>query len=493
MQKLILFGASNLGKKAYEDLHNIYDILYFCDNDKNKHGKEINGIEIISFEKLLKINNSKITIIITSYYISEIEEQLIKASVYNYLTYEEVTIIAQPNRYKKALEELRNKEKIKVAFFALYSSVWKYNGLYQLMMGDSRFDPIIIVCPVVNYGKEHMLIEMEKTYSFFKKKNYNVVKTYNKENDSFLDVKKEIHPDIIFFTNPHPITKEKYYIRHFLDILTCYSPYGIMVANIEELQYDQLFHNILWKAYYETQIHKKMAIMNSRNKGKNVIVTGSPITDGFVYGYRIGKNVWKNTNPNFKRVIWAPHHTIESEGQLTYSCFFQLHQFMLDIANIYKNKMQIAFKPHPLLKEKLIRHREWGEARTNKYYQQWSNLENGQLETDNYVELFNSSDAMIFDSASFIAEYLYCGKPSLFTFRNSKVKDQFNEFGKIAIEQHYHAVNERQIVDFMEKVVCNGEDVKRKKRIEFFEKNLITVNNRTASENIFYDLCESIW
>jgi len=410
---------------------------------------------------------------------------------------EYLIIYAQPKRHRKALEKLRTKAhkkvKIKVAFFAIHSSVWKYDGIYKLMEQDLRFDPIVVVCPVVNYGKENMLTEMGKTYTLFKSKGYNVVKTYNEEEDTYLDVKKEIAPDIIFFTNPYRgLIEDGYYITNFKDTLTCYTQYSFNVVNINQVMYDQLFHNILWKAYYETEIHEKIAKEYARNKGKNVVITGYPGVDRFIYGVRSGIDIWKNPDESLKRIIWAPHHTIDNRENLNYSNFLRYHQFMLDLAEKYRDRIQIAFKPHPLLKVKLYSHKEWGRERVDYYYRQWEELENGQLESDDYVDLFNTSDAMILDSGSFTAEYLCCGKPSLFTFSDLNVRERFNEFGKLALEQHYHAYNENDILAYINRV-CDEEDIKKNDRKEFYNKYLIPPNGKSASENIYEDICKSLF
>jgi len=36
VENVILFGASELGKKAFKELKGKYDIKYFCDNDKKR-------------------------------------------------------------------------------------------------------------------------------------------------------------------------------------------------------------------------------------------------------------------------------------------------------------------------------------------------------------------------------------------------------------------------------------------------------------------------
>jgi hypothetical protein len=45
------------------------------------------------------------------------------------------------------------------------------------MLAHPRFEPALFVCPVVNFGRENMLDEMEKTYQSFKNKGYFVTKT----------------------------------------------------------------------------------------------------------------------------------------------------------------------------------------------------------------------------------------------------------------------------------------------------------------------------
>jgi|GEM_PF-309796 len=407
---------------------------------------------------------------------------------------EDIMIKMQPLLHKNAIKKIRSKSVVKVAFFATHSSVWKYDEVYQLMQHDVKFDPIVVVCPIVNYGKENMIIEMEKTYVMFKRKGFNVIKTYNIDDDTYINIKKQLSPDIIFYTNPHyGLIKDEYYITNFKETLTCYTQYSFHVTHLNEIQYNQLFHNLVWKAFYETTIHEEIAQQYARNKGKNVIITGYSGVDSFNYGSRVGKNVWKNSNENLKRIIWAPHHSIDNRENLNYSNFIKYAETMLNLAWKYRAKIQIAFKPHPLLKVKLYNHNDWGKERTDNYYNQWSKFDNTQLETDDYIDLFNSSDAMIFDSASFITEYLFCGKPSLFTFSDQNVNDRLNEFGKLAIGQHYHAYNETQVEKFIIYVVCQGKDIMKKKRKEFYNQYLKIKNSKSASENIFNYLVDVLF
>lgn len=411
---------------------------------------------------------------------------------------ENYRIMEQQKIHEKNLKNARMKaksgKKIKVAFFATHSSVWKYDGLVELLNNDNRFDVVIIICPIINYGYENMLLEADKTYRLMIKKKTRVITAYSKETNKYLDVKKVISPDVIFFTNPHKgLVHKDYFISNYSRALTCYVQYSFHITHLNKYQYDQLFHNLLWKAYYETEIHLNLAKENARNKGCNVVVTGYPGIDSVEYKCRVENNVWKNKDRQLKRIIWAPHHSIDNREDLNYSCFLNYSDFMLELAYKYKDYIQVAFKPHPLLQNKLYQYDGWGKVKTDKYYESWSTGNNTQYESDDYIDLFNSSDAMIFDSASFMAEYLYTGKPALFTcFYDNEIEERFNIFGKLVFKNHYHAYHKNEIENFIKDVVIEGKDIMRKEREVFFNSFLLKNNGDKASKNIYNDILNEL-
>lgn len=394
------------------------------------------------------------------------------------------------NSQFKTLTRIRNKiltkQKINVLFLVIHTSVWQYDNLYKKFLSNKLFNPTIVIVPYTMYGDQNMIDNINGTFKYFSNKKYNVINTYNNKTKTFVDIKEKLKPDIIFFTNPHKITKDEYYINNFFqDTLTCYVPYGIMAANIEQLQYNQEFHNITWRNFYETGIHKKLAGKFATNKGKNVIVTGYPGCDIFLNPNHKPKNVWKKTNQKLKRVIWAPHHTIEkNDKEMGYSNFLKYHQIMLDIAKKYEKQIQFAFKPHPILATKLKEHPDWGENKVSKYYKKWKNGKNTQLELDDYTNLFLTSDAMIMDSISFIAEYLYINKPCLFMIKDRTVHKKFNDFGLLAFKHLYKSYNMKNIYNFLNKVILKEKDRKKKQRQKFLHKYLIPPNQLNATDNI---------
>ena len=395
-------------------------------------------------------------------------------------------------RYDRALNRLAKKSTITVAFQVIHRSIWKYDRIYQLMDKDPLFDPVVFVCPYLREGREHMLEEMDATSEAMKSKGYQFIKTYDEENDSWVDVKAELQPDIVFFSVPFDYTRDQYRIHHFTDSLSCYVPYFFTTNGKEGRNYDGPFHNLVWRNFYESQIHKKYAEKYARNGGDNVVVTGYPQLDDFLYQRTDDvADPWPLCN--HKRIIWAPHHTIDGQGQgLNYSTFKQYHTLFKEIARNYADQVQIAFKPHPMLKEKLYKDEEWGEKRTNDYYRFWDHLESGLLEQSGYTNLFLTSDVLIHDCSSFMVEYLSTSKPALYLLHDENVSDRLHEFGKKALGNHYHAKQASDIYAFIENQVLEQRDPMQEQRHGFVNTYLKAKNGKPASVNVVNHIKEAI-
>jgi len=214
-------------------------------------------------------------------------------------------------RYTRIVDDKRKKKQLTVAFFVFHESVWKYDDLYKLMSNDCRFNPVIVICPYVIYGRDKMQHDMNNAYEKKKKKGYQVIKALDEKSRRWLNLKKVIKPDIIFFTNPHKLTMKKYYITNYLDCLTCYVPYNFGNSHLFQEMHNQKFHNLLWRFFAETEIHKGYSVDYADNKGVNAVVTGYPGTDRLIDKNYIASDIWKSQAKKKIRIIWAPHHTID--------------------------------------------------------------------------------------------------------------------------------------------------------------------------------------
>ncbi len=390
---------------------------------------------------------------------------------------------------KKALSNLKYKRPIKCVFLALFDSVWKYDNVYSIMEKDDRFSPVILVCPIINYGKENMLENMEKCYHTLKNKGYHVVRAYDSNNDKYIDLRKELQPDIIFYTNPYKgLIDDRYYLDNYKDILTVYVPYFFCSNCDYELSFQQPLHSLVWRRYVETDYHKNDSRKYSINKDLNVVVTGYPGIDSFIDPYYQPENVWCDKAHKRKRIIWAPHHSIVPVGLVYYSCFLQYMDYMLSLAEKYENSIELCFKPHPLLKNRLDK--LWGKEKTNEYYGRWGKSDNTFFHEGQYTDLFLTSDAMIHDSASFIVEYLYLNKPVMRTLNGQDMSKQFSSFGLACLDCHYKAYNEKDVEQFVINVI-NGIDPLKNQRTKFVN-DVLMPKGGMPSENIINDIIESI-
>jgi hypothetical protein len=125
----------------------------------------------------------------------------------------------------------------------------------------------------------------------------------------------------------------------------------------------------MWRYFVETKVHQRLAQIYARNKGTNVVVSGYPGMDILLRKDYQPKDVWKIKNKKIKRIIWSPHHIIPQFGStLDYSTFLKYSEFMFELAKKYQEQIQIAFKPHPILRSKLSLDEVWGKEKTNEIF-----------------------------------------------------------------------------------------------------------------------------
>ncbi len=253
----------------------------------------------------------------------------------------------QDSNYRKIVCRIQHgKRPVKVLFFALDSNTWKYDSLFQEMQIDSCFEPLIIVVPQVNKGKDFMLYQLKHGYDYYLSCGYSVLSSYDEKKDQYLDVHL-LNPDVIFFSNPYDsLVDDRYNIRHYCSkALTCYVNYAFCTVP-DSWACASPFHQKVWRYYVECD--NNLAQIKMYYAGKNCVVTGYPSSDLFASTVARGKD-WKLNNHNYKRIIWAPHHTIEGEtGLIQFSTFLLYCDFMLQVADEYRDSLQFVFKPHPI-------------------------------------------------------------------------------------------------------------------------------------------------
>lgn len=377
---------------------------------------------------------------------------------------------------------LRGKEKIEVAFFLAVPGMWKLDYVFNAMRQSDKYHPYVVIIPYTiykGYSDEETHKTLCRTEEFVKSRGYDYIIPYDEKNGRWVDIKKTLNPDIVFFTCPYKDMAPMYHAHHFVDRLTCYVTYAFTTMKLYKNNYDKLALNTCGAYFVETMMHKAFSKKYSHAQGRNTYITGYAGCEIYMRNDYRPRDVWRQQECSKKRIIWAPHHTIE--GTFSVSTFLDVCDMMLEVAEKYADRVQFAFKPHQLLKFKLYEF--WGKERTDSYYHKWAAKPNCQLEEAEYVDLFVGSDAMIHDSGGFTTEYLYQRKPVMYLLKNNP-QDVFNDFGIMSFEQHYHGRTREDIEHFIEDVVLGGNDPLKESREEFYKQYLGPYNGKLPSENI---------
>lgn len=379
------------------------------------------------------------------------------------------------SKHTDLLQQIKGKERIKVVFLVIHKSVWKVDSVFQKMLMDPLFDPEVLVCPYIIYGEERMLEDLEQTYDYFLRKGYPAKKSLN--NDGSWVKLEDVKPDIVFFTNPHDLTRKEYYEEAYLNYLSGYAGYGIAVSKYRNCQdqYNQEFHNAVWQIFLQHKVGMSLSKEYAANKGANTYLVGDTLIEQMLSSTN-QQVAWKKQDEKKLKIIWAPHHTITTDDikMLPYSTFLQYAESMMGIANELKSTVQFAFKPHPILRSKLYQHPQWGKEETDRYYDFWQNSSNTQIDEGEYIALFNQSDAMIHDSAAFTAEYLFLNKPVMHLGKQG-VERFFNDFALEAYHCHYKAKSKTDILQFIETHISN--DLMADTREQFIKKHSYVVGD----------------
>lgn len=391
--------------------------------------------------------------------------------------------------HQRLLDDIKKRGYANVVFVVSSLAMWKNNKLYLLLNSDKRFNVTIVLCPFVTYNENQKEENMGQLRKYFMKKNIPYMDLSISDNKNIsLDF---LSPDILFYTQPYyHILPPKIDSSHYDNKLLCYSPYSIITLS-NKWNYNNPYQIVAWKLFYETEFHKGEGKRLCDNKGINITVTGDVHADEFLSGTY--QDVWKKQDKKKKRIIWAPHFTVIHNAWLNRGAFVWAGEYMLDLARSMSDDIQIAFKPHPRLKTELYKHPAWGQEKTEAYYRAWGELDNGQLEEGEYVDLFMTSDAIIHDSGSFTAEYHYTQKPAMFLTKdkNGAISD-LNDFGQRALRLHYFGGSIGDIQKFVEDVVLGGNDCLKEERKQFFDTYMLPPQTGNVAQNIYTDMVKSL-
>ena len=338
---------------------------------------------------------------------------------------------------------------IRVVFLGLYFEAWDaLDEIYQLMLEDDRFDPVVISMPRKLTGQLKYADE-EKSHAFFESKGIKHLRfnfgSAESANTEVFDALRELKPDYVFANYPWQRNYQPAIRFDKLISFTrlAYVPY-FSLAMVEEPDdepgggqagslvathlYKQRIHQVASLVFTQDKFVKD-AYKSTERGDSYVHFTGSPKIDSLFREAELGKASWPIKGDGF-RVVWAPHHSY-SPHWLNFGVFSKVKDDMLSFAKTNPD-IQIVLRPHPFLWGTLTDRKVISSSELESWRSAWDELPNTAVDEDgSYAELFLATDILITDGISFLGEYpLITKKPTIF-FEN-KDHWKFTAIGELA-------------------------------------------------------------
>lgn len=405
--------------------------------------------------------------------------------------------------------KVQNGEKIRVAFLAISAAEWPAGDVYRLLAADERVEAYIVIAPLTDRDAESRKDTYVQTKDFFLKNGYAVREIYDVEKDVCLEW-ADIGgtPDILIHLTAwfQSLPDVCWMLSFPLRCVQMYLPYGIYVADSVDKTYavncvyNCDFVNLMWRVYVDSEKNREGYRSYGLLEGENTVFSGYAKMD-FLYEKRKYseaeiRSLWKIPEgrdvSEMKRVIIAPHHSIQGYAGILFSTFPKNAFFLLYLAKKYQDQISFIYKPHPNLRLRAVEAGIFESYEAyDAYVREWDSLPNARVVNEaSYLEIFETSDGMVMDSASFIAEYLYVNKPLLFLRREGQA---FTGLGE-ALMRAYDTVwggDYCAMEEFLQNTIIDGRDEKKPLREEIWKENLdyVSRNHCTASEFIYRNIC----
>lgn len=398
------------------------------------------------------------------------------------------------DEYNAALEQvfresvwgLRGKKKLRIGFVLYDSSMWCGDGLYHLFAEDARYEPTVFLCLRKDERSVLLEREFERGLELFRSRGLNVVGVDSHNADVPLQ-------DVYIYLTPYFLHLPRPFRRAAIPAssLMVYIPYTVRV-DPHGLKWD--INRVAWKFFFQRPEDIDEFANECASGMTRGYCSGHPKLDIFFQKGNRMEFRWKMSQPDAVKIIYAPHWSIQGFKNVRYSTFQHNYKFMYEYAREHPETSWVV-KPHPQLIYSAVSTGLFSSVEDfDAYLKAWDDLPNAMVSTGGgYQEIFATSDGMINDSCSFLAEYQYTHKPMLYLTRDTQVH---NDLGKELVEAMYH-VDGRDfegIAHFIRHVLVEGQDDRREERRRVFDRHLNypEKNGMLASEYIYRKISEEL-
>jgi glycosyltransferase involved in cell wall biosynthesis len=336
---------------------------------------------------------------------------------------------------------------------------WNASSLVRAIEAEPRIDARVLLTwyPVKGQLPEERLERYEEQRASLERYGLPVVELYDRKTGLGKPIEDE-DDDVLLLQQPWGM---KDFPRRLTGrALPAYLHYGFMIMANHGMHYNiGSFHPYLWRYFAQTEAHRQLHVQHDPAAADQIVVTGYPKLDVYLDDPpAVLPSAWQDRSapgePDM-RVIFAPHHALGKDN-LGMSTFGWSHEVMLRIARDHP-RIQWLYKPHPNLRYSVVRNKVMTREEYRAYEDSWAQLPNASVYDDgHYFDLFRTSDALITDCGSFLAEYLPAGGPILWLVSDRSVG--LNPVGEALAEGYYQATNPDELLAHFQQVIVEGDD-----------------------------------
>lgn len=391
-------------------------------------------------------------------------------------------ILAEQIINQRLKDKLEHNEKINVLFVCHRPAIWSsLQSVLETMSEDKVFDIKVVSIPVkksnIKGKKTDDIYESEGAEEFFKK--YDSINGYDYNTNKWLDI-KDLNPDYVFFQQPYNTTRPFYYkswvVSKYAKI--CYVPYAFDFIGggvLEETTPFDFFKNV---SFYFSQNAVDDVLVNKVFQKQNnyypkTIQSGFPRYDIIQRFHNLESPVWNYARKRGKyRVLWTPRWCI-NEGNCS---FFDYIKDFFDFIPA-NSCIDFVFRPHPQAFSYWLSSKLLSETDISFIKEKFNETENMSIDVrGEYFDTIFSSDFLISDTSSFMADYFLSGKPIIYCHK----KDMFNDISR-EMSKGFYWVDSWTDLKKTISMLINGEDPLKEKRIEIINELQLYDRNKLAS------------
>lgn len=365
---------------------------------------------------------------------------------------------------KRSIKAIKS-EKINLVFVCHGPSLWgSLQPLFDACINDSIFKVTIVAIPIKCSETEYANNGAEEFFAGFP---CTVVNGYNYETGKWASL-YDLEPDYIFFQTPYNVHRPEEYQSSVLLAYTsiCYISYGLFLFSgaVETIVNPEDYINDTYMVFSDSEYHMRKMIELTSSENTLFYPVGYTRLDlfGEYINYNSDSKQWSSTKENSKfRIIWSPRWN-ERDGV---SHFLDYKDLFLGFIDNNKD-VDFIFRPHPLAFYSYVEDGYLTKLDLEHYTDEYAKRENANIDTSGvFLDSFFSSDLLIADPTSLMADYLFTGKPIIYCHKNNC----FNEFGNKLAKAFYWAGSWSEVVDYVN-MLRAGEDPLKQKRREILEE-----------------------